>query len=102
MHRQSAAVLWWLLATSTVACSGIVAHPFAFDDDEDPSSVPDFDGGRGPSRTTDAAVARDGGIVPGDEDAAPEASLPCGDGVLGSGETCDDGNRTSADGCNAT
>ncbi|MEI7892826.1 MAG: DUF4215 domain-containing protein [Myxococcales bacterium] len=33
---------------------------------------------------------------------APELGLACGDGVVDNGEQCDDGNRTSGDGCSAT
>ena len=34
--------------------------------------------------------------------ARPTGSLRCGDGVVGTGETCDDGNTVSGDGCSAT
>src|SRR5262249_46494765 len=30
------------------------------------------------------------------------AAPPCGDGIIGSGEQCDDANTTSGDGCSAT
>ena len=34
--------------------------------------------------------------------ARPPSSVRCGDGVVGAGETCDDGNTVSGDGCSAT
>jgi cysteine-rich repeat protein len=32
----------------------------------------------------------------------PTVDLGCGDGILGAGEECDDGNRTDGDGCSST
>ncbi len=68
---------------------------------EEPTSPP------APFGTTDAmvndATPSDGGIV--DCDAEPGACLPpgvCGDGKAGLGESCDDGNKVSGDGCSAS
>ncbi len=38
----------------------------------------------------------------GQAGAAPGTPAACGDGVVDSGETCDDGNATDSDGCSAT
>jgi fibro-slime domain-containing protein len=58
------------------------------------------DSGAGAAGTSDAA-ANDGGVVLGPSACVQES---CGDGVVETdiGETCDDGNVTSGDGCSST
>jgi cysteine-rich repeat protein len=107
MHSRWTVVASWLVASSVVACGGLVLEPPTSGGDDGMQSV---DGGHDPTGATrndggiderDAGVAHDGGIVHGD--AGLEASTtPCGDGVLTTGEACDDGNKSSADGCNAS
>jgi cysteine-rich repeat protein len=86
----------WLFASSIVAC-GLVFQPPTSDDDGQGDAGRN-DGGVGQS---DGSVAYDGGIP--HIDAGPDTSTaPCGDGVLTTRETCDDGNKSNGDGCNAS
>ncbi|MDB4944831.1 MAG: hypothetical protein JWP97_4365 [Labilithrix sp.] len=93
MKPKAVVLAWWLVAATIVSCG---------ESDLDLPASGQGDGGspvvEGGAGVPDAGVARDGGSTPGD---AAEASTPCGDGILTPGETCDDGNTTSADGCNA-
>lgn len=75
-HASRFAVL--SLAAALAACGG--------------SSSPAGPDAGAPPSTADAA--------PGTPDAMP-APVVCGDGVLGAGEVCDDGNTMSGDGCAA-
>src|SRR3954463_12203806 len=53
----------------------------------------------GGNHATSGADAQPGGPGgPGDDD----ASMPCGNGAIESGEQCDDGNTASGDGCTAS
>jgi len=107
MHSKCAVVASWLVASSVVACGGLVLQPPTSGDDDGMHGV---DGGHDETGATrndggidgrDAGVAHDGGIVQGD--AGPEASTtPCGDGVLTTGEACDDENQSNAKGCPRT
>jgi cysteine-rich repeat protein len=66
-----------------------------------PTAMPDDDGGQS-DRAVDALASDatgDGGAdSAADDGAEPDASL-CGDGVLDTGEDCDDGNGVGGDGC---
>lgn len=104
MRSRCTVVASWLVASSIVACGGLVL------DSPDDRGMQSVDGGQDPTGATrkdggidarDGGAAHDGGIVHGD--AGPEASTtPCGDGILTTGEACDDKNKSNADGCSAS
>lgn len=84
-----------LRVAACIATFGLLT--IACDFDEGPGDDAGADGG-------DAGEAGDAGpgmdSDPGGDDAGPGESV-CGDGVLGAGEACDDGDAEGGDGCSA-
>lgn len=70
--------------------------PIGCGGDDDTSGMED---GGGLEDGGGADAGRDGGPLP--DVGAPDAPVVCGDGVLGEGEACDDGNTDDGDGCAA-
>ena len=76
-------------------------------------AVDKFTGGADPTKACFAKAEKSGGCGVAGQSASVLANaqafhaqvasaLGCGDGVVGTGETCDDGNHTACDGCSAT
>lgn len=94
--------VWRLLvAVSAVSCGGLLE--LAGDDDDEPASSNAVAPGRDGGRTDDGpGTKRDAGIDATADARADATPTPCGNGVINAGETCDDGNASNGDGCNAS
>lgn len=110
--KVACTIATFLLAAGIVGCGGLLLDPPTSGAHDgggiQDSAISDRDGGATENgcggRDNDAGVPCDGGIASEDAGAADgDASAPrCGDGVVTDGETCDDGNVSSSDGCNAS
>lgn len=70
-------------------------------DELDFPAAGDGDSGEPPVMDASSLPSMDSGMGAGPDGGGPGPSPGCGDGRLGAGEQCDDGNSTGGDGCSA-
>ena len=93
MTHQRRRTALWLSVTS--ACLLLSCAPIDLGDRGDAGDGTDGSGGSG-------GIGATGGTTAGGRGSGGASAGRCGDGTLGVGESCDDGNAMAGDGCSAT